>query len=117
MNDLQKDVNYWTEEKKRADDLHVTVYWKDDFEGDTRRFGLIYVDYVGDHWNDEICSIRVPYGLKIIIYEHSGYRGRSLTLTSNRGDLDWYRNETSSLKVFIAFLKISLIFNFSSSSL
>lgn len=33
--------------------------------------------------NDDISSVRVPPGWKATLYEHAGYRGRSLTITSN----------------------------------
>ena len=48
------------------------------------------VSWVGDSWNDQISSIRVPAGRTVILYEHIDFEGASLTLTSDASDLRNY---------------------------
>jgi hypothetical protein len=96
---LQRDVNYWAEEYRRSK-LYITVYDGNNYSRGSQSYGLGYVSNVGDRWNDDIDSVRVPSGLRATLYEHSWYKGFSITLTRNEPDLPFkYQNETSSIKV------------------
>ncbi|RMH20862.1 MAG: hypothetical protein D6698_03460 [Gammaproteobacteria bacterium] len=43
---------------KLDDGVWVEVFWKDNFEGETKSF-YSSTTYVGDHWNDDIASLKV----------------------------------------------------------
>ncbi|MEZ5035626.1 MAG: hypothetical protein R2796_11590 [Chitinophagaceae bacterium] len=50
--------------------------------------------------NDELSSLQIPPNLKVIIYEHDNFKGKSKTLYSNVACLpDGWNNNVSSLKV------------------
>ena len=80
----------------------ITVYEHPNFEGSSRTFdgnawdlddvrgpcvGFFDSDELGD-WDNCISSIRVPTGWEGTVYEHAGYRGDYLTITSDIQDLD-----------------------------
>jgi len=65
--------------------LPVVVVYKDDFTGpalrlSTGRYDMKDLEAVG---NDHISSVRVPKGLRVTLYEHQNFTGRSLTLTAD----------------------------------
>lgn len=51
--------------------------------------------------NDAISSIRIPSGLKVTLYEHAGFQGRSIDLTSDTPCLvnNGFNDFTSSIKI------------------
>lgn len=81
----------------------VTVY-QHDFKGEEMH---LYQDWTvggnnGFYFNDMISSIIVPAGMKIIVYEHANYQGRSLTIRGRwappRWD-DFWNDRISSIRV------------------
>lgn len=54
--------------------------------------------------NDVISSLKVPRGLKVILYQHHNFTGRTLTVTEDDPNLgnDGFHDETSSLKIMRA---------------
>ncbi len=53
-------------------------------------------------WNDKINSIKVPYGIIVVIYEHSNYGGKYKVIErdwSSCNDLTW-QNNISSIKFY-----------------
>ena len=48
--------------------------------------------------NDSIKSVRVPYGLKLMLYEHDGFKGNKRTLVADTPDLGSFNNMTSSFR-------------------
>ncbi|MEO1263178.1 MAG: beta/gamma crystallin-related protein [Bacteroidota bacterium] len=53
-------------------------------------------------WNDKVSSIEVPYGWKLVFYEHKDYCGRTFTVypgTHNFKDYGW-NDKVSSVKVY-----------------
>src|SRR5262245_61225975 len=75
----------------------VTLYENCVYGG--RRFELEignYRTYQMKIGNDKLSSIKVPNGLKVTLYEHDKFQGRSVTYTSNISCLpsDW--NESAS---------------------
>jgi hypothetical protein len=56
-------------------------------------------DIVSKVGNDQISSILVPKGLKITVWEHCPYEGKSKVFTSNTKDLEDYDDIISSIKV------------------
>jgi hypothetical protein len=58
-------------------------------------------------WNDAISSVCVPYRMKIVLYEHANFSGRTFTIeawNNSRGvnffnGEGWFNDKTSSLKV------------------
>lgn len=62
----------------------VTLY-KDDFAGASKKLAPGQYEFTefGNIDNDQLSSIKIPKGMKVILYEHSGFSGKSLTLTSD----------------------------------
>jgi hypothetical protein len=52
--------------------------------------------------NDSISSVRVPAGLTVVLYEHAGFQGRTVTLTSDNSCLVYngFNDAASSIKIF-----------------
>lgn len=38
--------------------------------------------------NDKIKSVKVPAGMKVTLYEHSGFSGQTIVLTSDAGQVN-----------------------------
>ena len=77
---------------------YVTLYDQCNFGG---RFKTLtagnYYSYQLGIGNDKLSSIRVPDGLKITLYEHNSFQGKSVTYTGNISCLpsDWIRQASS----------------------
>lgn len=82
----------------------ITVY-KDNFSGPSRNLGPGYHDAAdfGEVGNDQVSSIVIPKGLKVTLYEHGGFKGRTLELTADvsAGELarSKFNDATSSLRI------------------
>jgi hypothetical protein len=79
----------------------VTVYDQCNFGGKYQSLAPgNYRTYQLGVGNDKLSSIRIPAGLKVTLYEHDSYSGRSATFTSNSSCLpaDW-NDQASSLVV------------------
>ncbi len=68
-------------------------------DGDNPSFDEKSEDIVSKVGNDQISSILVPKGLKITVWEHCPYDGKSKVFTSNTKDLEDYDDIISSIKV------------------
>lgn len=82
----------------------ITIY-QDNFSGDAKNLSTGYYEaYEFGHIdNDQVSSVKVPKGLRVTLYEHSGYKGRALVLTAD-ATTDFltakkFNNVTSSLLV------------------
>lgn len=62
----------------------VTIY-KDNFSGASLALRPGYYDHfeLGNVGNDNLSAVKVPKGMKVTLYEHGGYQGRSLVLTQD----------------------------------
>lgn len=62
----------------------VTIY-KDNFSGASLTLRAGYYDHfeLGNITNDNLSSVKVPKGMKVTLYEHGGYTGRTLVLTQD----------------------------------
>lgn len=62
----------------------ITIY-KDNFSGASLVLRPGYYDHfdLGNVANDNLSSVKVPKGMKVTLYEHGGYQGRSLVLTQD----------------------------------
>ncbi|MDJ0616414.1 MAG: Vps62-related protein [Calothrix sp. MO_192.B10] len=49
--------------------------------------------------NDSLSSLKVPLGMKVTLYEHHGFAGRSKTFTHDTPRVDDFNDITSSIKV------------------
>ncbi len=89
------------EREERREEPGVTVYWDADYKGNSKVF-TADAAWVGNDWNDQISSIRVPRGYKVIVYRDSNFRGASLTLNSDwtvtAASREW-NDQISSLKI------------------
>ena len=57
---------------------------------------------VPHHWNDKISSIKIPHGLKVIVFEHSNFAGACKTITGNWTVYAWndyWNDRISSFKI------------------
>lgn len=80
----------------------VTLYTECNYGG--QRATLTAGNYSSSYYmkipNDRLSSIQISYGMKVTIYEHENYQGRSFTITSSTSCLDaGWRNFASSLVV------------------
>ena len=59
----------------------ITIY-RDDFSGASKMLapGSYEPTDLGNVGNDQLSSIRIPAGLKVTLYEHGGFKGRTLVL-------------------------------------
>ena len=62
------------------------VYGDSYFSGEYKDFDLVRVNNLND-WNDEISSIKISKNYQITIYEHSDFKGKKTTITSNNANL------------------------------
>lgn len=62
----------------------VTIY-RDNFSGASLTLRAGYYDHyeLGGVDNDKLSSVKVPKGMKATLYEHGGYKGRSLVITQD----------------------------------
>lgn len=49
--------------------------------------------------NDEISSLKIAEGYKVILYEHENFQGASITLTADNANLTGWNDKVSSMKV------------------
>lgn len=68
-----------------ADEEPMVTLYKDDFAGASKKLAPGQYEFAefGNIDNDQLSSIKIPKGMKVILYEHSGFSGKSLTLTSD----------------------------------
>jgi len=76
----------------------VTVYDQCNYGG--RRYELVVGNYRSYQMligNDKLSSLKIPSGLKVTLYEHDNFAGRSTTYTSNISCLpsDWIKQASS----------------------
>jgi hypothetical protein len=62
----------------------ITIYG-DDLSGTSKDLVAGRYDFsdLGDVGNDNLSSIKVPNGMKVTLYEHGGFKGRSISFTSD----------------------------------
>lgn len=62
----------------------ITIF-RDDFSGPSAALppGRYEFNELGNVGNDQLSSIKIPDGLKVTLYEHSGFKGKSLVLTKD----------------------------------
>lgn len=62
----------------------ITLY-KDNFSGAFIVLRAGYYDHyeLGSVDNDQLSSVKIPNGMKVTLYEHGGYKGRSLMITQD----------------------------------
>lgn len=65
----------------------VTVYVHTEYRGEEKSYPVGDYPEIGLDWNDKISSLKIPDGLKVILYEHTNFQGRSLTLNAT-----WHNN-------------------------
>lgn len=85
----------------------ITIY-KDNFSGAELSLRAGHYDHfeLGAVDNDKVSSVKIPKGMKVTLYEHGGYTGRSLVLTQDATADYLIRNKfndvTSSIYVEVA---------------
>lgn len=62
----------------------ITIY-RDNFSGSSLNLREGRYDHyeLGNVDNDKLSSVKVPRGMKVTLYEHGGYKGKSLTVTQD----------------------------------
>ncbi|WP_249192824.1 beta/gamma crystallin-related protein [Yersinia sp. Marseille-Q3913] len=88
-----------------AESPKICFYSDDNYNGE---YFCSYEGYFSSSlfplWNDRISSIKVPYGMAVILYENVNFSGRSLTLNNDTNSLNshefqWFNDQASSLRV------------------
>lgn len=51
-------------------------------------------------WDNRISSIRIPQGVRVVVFENPNFSGKSFTLTSSTSLLGFWNNQISSIQVF-----------------
>jgi len=72
------------------------------FSGQNFVVSLGNYDNLNGGWNDQISSIKVPPGFKILVYEHSNFRGACKEIRcdwTSGGYYDYWNNRISSFKI------------------
>jgi urease subunit beta len=92
----------------------VTIYKDVDFKGNRKELDEgeynIYDLGIGDNIGDnELSSLTVPAGMKVIVYEYEDFRGRSKTFTSNVKDLRKVKIEGKSFNDATSSIRITKI--------
>ncbi|MBK7706303.1 MAG: LamG domain-containing protein [Acidobacteria bacterium] len=102
---LQLEIDRWSERlgwaRQNLEDIKkkVTVFWRENYTaeslvldvGSYRDLGAYYNEVRGRDWGKEICSVKVPDGLCLTLYENMDFDGESLPLTSDTPRLRPYR--------------------------
>ena len=76
----------------------VTLYQDSDYRGTSRSFGVGRYNYTGIS-NDSLSSIRVPAGLKVILFEHGNFGGNRCVLVQDTPNMAGANDKISSFVV------------------
>lgn len=60
----------------------VTVYKDAGFRGMDKTYAVGEYTDMGSGWNDQISSMKIPAGVKVILYQNINFGGKSLTLST-----------------------------------
>ncbi len=87
-NQLPQNHPYFSQKISLESNLKATFYVDCNYQGQSSSLGVGRYDLpqMGIP-NDSLSSIRIPNGLKVTIFEHGGFQGRSLELTSDEACL------------------------------
>lgn len=87
-NQLPQNHPYFSQKITVSSNLKATFYTDCDYSGQSSSLGPGRYDLpqMGIP-NDSLSSVRVPSGLKVTIFEHGGFQGRTLELTSDEACL------------------------------
>jgi hypothetical protein len=81
----------------------ITVYYEKDFKGHMAQLpvGNYTQAELKKHGieNNKISSVKVPVGLKVILYKDDNFHGEQMPLVANAEELGAMHNNTSSIKV------------------
>lgn len=81
----------------------ITVYKDKSYSGLSSNMSSSQTNLVNSGWNDMITSIKIGPGvLKVVLYEHTNYGGKSKTIKTNT-DLagSWWNDKVSSFKIVL----------------
>ena len=92
------------EDQPPAPPLKATFYYHCWYDGPSVQLGRgdYNINQMGLP-NDSISSVRVPAGLIVVLYEHAGFQGRTLTLTSDNACLVYnsgFNDTASSIRIY-----------------
>lgn len=79
----------------------ITFYEHTNFQGSSHTIDSDWSYTHNQGWNDQISSVAVPQGWKVVLYEHN-WGGRSMTLTSDWTANSWndfWNDRVSSIRV------------------
>ena len=104
---LTANINTYPTRLNVSDNEYKVKFYKHcNYEGDEWTLGIgdyPNSDKVGPTANDIISSVKVPAGMKVTLYQHSDYTGKSLELTGDAGclanKLFDFNDITSSIKI------------------
>jgi len=81
---------------------NVTFYTECDYQGKgvVAGSGQISNVEIAGIKNDSIRSVKIPKGTRVVLYEHPGFQGRSVTLTEDTKCLTNFLDMTSSVIIY-----------------
>jgi hypothetical protein len=98
VNTAWRTYRYWTTELQRML-LSVDLFVDSWYRGGKANYSLGRHSFDCNWWNDEVTSLRVPYGLKITLYQHASYNGTQWVLNSDNPNVGWFNDELSSFEI------------------
>jgi Domain of unknown function (DUF4476)/Beta/Gamma crystallin len=91
----------------------AVTFFKDNFSGPTLNLGPGHYDHyeLGNVDNDHLSSVKVPKGMKVTLYEHGGYKGRSIVITQDASADFLIKNKFNDItsSIFIELLPESVV--------
>jgi len=81
---------------------HIEVFDQSNYQGQSIALsGNWSCDISGNQsWNNRISSIRVPSGVRVVVFENPNFNGKSYTITSSTTLTGFWNNQIGSVQVF-----------------
>ena len=75
----------------------ITVFTSTGYRGYAREFGVGQYPSLEGRLDDDIQSVRVNGSLRVILFEHDRFKGRSIVIERNASDLGEFRRKAGSM--------------------
>ena len=94
-------IHYWDMEFQDHQEHLITAYSGSNFSGMRLELNHDWSTSHNQYWNDEIASIEVPHGYRVLLFEHADYGGRELMISEDWSvrDNPWWRDRISSIRI------------------
>lgn len=94
-------IHRWDVESQDRGIPLITAFSSPNFNGSRLELNHDWSGRRNQYWNDEIASIEVPYGYRVLLFEHADFRGRELMISHDWSvrENPWWRNRISSIRI------------------